>query len=97
MDALEAFLQHAWQNIITGRGLEITGVGIFITFSSLTIISLLISAVPRMLEMFNKLVPPHTIIEKPIIKAVVQPIDTGKEVAAVVGLAFHSRNSAKKQ
>lgn len=75
------------ENIIAGNGLEITLTGMTIVFSGLLLISLFIVLLPRMLDLFDRLVSKETRPIKTLNTTPVPPSE--EEIMAAISLAIH--------
>ena len=93
MSSLSEVVQNSIANIQAARGLEMTFAGLTITFSALGTLAVVISLMPAILKVVNKIIPEksghHHAAAKP------QNNMTG-EVIAAIGLAYHSLKSSGK-
>lgn len=86
-------IQTALEAIQAARGFEMTFAGLTITFSALGAIAICISLLPHFLTILNKYVP-----EKVDHHAAKPKAQNGitDEIAAAIGLAYHSLKSSGK-
>ena len=93
MSSFSEVVQNGLAAIDAARGFEMTFAGLTITFSALGTIAFVVSLMPTILNVVNKIMPEksghHHAAAKP------QDNVTG-EVAAAIGLAFHTLKSSGK-
>lgn len=79
-----------WQNVLDGHGFAITLIGMAIVFSGLLLISLFIAQLPRMLELFDRLVS-RAVRPAPSELAVAERavVSQGEELMAAISLVVH--------
>lgn len=80
-------MNFSWQNVIDGNGIGITITGMLIVFSGLLLISLFISALPRILAFKDgKSTLPEN-AEKPVADGSSEPSED--EIMALISLVLH--------
>lgn len=81
-------MNYSWQNVIDSNGIGITLTGMLIVFSGLLLISLFIVALPRVLELKERIVAVRNIsIPEPADTPETPPSDA--EIMAVISLVLH--------
>ncbi len=79
-------MDYSWQNVIDGNGVGITLTGMLIVFSGLALISLFITALPRLLNRSPRLTPASAAVSA---RAAVGSEPTEEEVMAAISLVLH--------
>ena len=86
----------SWDNVVSGRGIEISLTGMFIVFSALVLISLYIALVPRILAVLAPILPPEKEHSPAAAPAAKRPDDVPEsELLAAIGYAFHCEQQTK--
>ena len=85
-------LSFSYQNIIAGDGSELAFAGMTIVFTALVLVSIFIAVLPKVLVVFNRLIPEvhhHT--------AAPQQREASDEtaVAAAIGFALHTQKQSR--
>ncbi len=88
-------MNQGWQNVVNANGIALSITGILIVFVALMLVSLFISALPRMLAQLNNLLPevshhhgPASVPSAGGASARAVPEET---LVAAIGLALHHR------
>lgn len=77
----------SWQNVLDGHGFAITLIGMAIVFAGLLLISLFITQLPRMLDLFDRLTTRPEAANRPDIGTATLP--HGDELMAAISLVVH--------
>ena len=77
----------SWQNVLDGHGFAITLIGMAIVFAGLLLISLFITQLPRMLDLFDRLTTRQEAANRTDIGTATLP--HGDELMAAISLVVH--------
>ena len=86
-------LDYSLQHVVDGQGVSIAVTGMAIVFSSLTLICIVISLLPRVLSRVDILMPEDE-AESAAFDAELLTDEDDLEVVAAIGLALHARMGA---
>ena len=81
--------EYGWQNVVDGNGVGLAITGMLIVFAALTLVTLIIAAMPRLLASVNTVFPEPA---SPTTASKPGPVtrDDG-EIIAAIGMVLHQR------
>ena len=83
-------LNIGWQRIMDGQGLDIAFTGMFVVFLALTVISLCIAMLPKVMAVLGSILP-----ERPQLPSDQEATHDDEAVAAAVGFVLDEENNTR--